>query len=38
VAVHFGPVTPEKILEDVERVKSVGGAPVGLVEVDYAQA
>jgi hypothetical protein len=38
VAVEFGPVTPERILADAERHRTVGGMPVGLVAVDYAQA
>lgn len=38
VALQFGPVTPEKILADAERVKTVGGKPVRLIVVDYAQA
>lgn len=38
MAVQFGPVLPEKILADAERHLVVGGAPVGLIAVDYAQA
>lgn len=38
VAVQFGPVSPDTILADAERHRTVGGAPVGLIAVDYAQA
>lgn len=38
VAVSFGPVTPDRILADAERHRTIGGKPVGLVAVDYAQA
>jgi replicative DNA helicase len=38
VAVQFGVTSPEEILENAERVTTVGGAPVGLIAVDYAQA
>lgn len=38
VAVQFGAVSPEQILADAEKHRTVGKAPVGLIAVDYAQA
>lgn len=38
VAVKFGPVTAEEILSNADTLRTVGGCPVGLVAVDYAQA
>lgn len=38
VAVQFGPVTAERILDEVAELKDVGGCPLGLVAVDYAGA
>lgn len=38
VAVQFGPVSAEEILYNAQKQTTVGGAPVGLIAVDYAQA
>lgn len=38
VAVKFGHVEADQILEDAHKIQSVGGCPVGLIAVDYAQA
>lgn len=38
VAVRFGPVSAAEILDEVGRITTIGGAPLGLVEVDYAGA
>jgi replicative DNA helicase len=38
IGVHFGPVSADEILDQVGRITTVGGAPLGLVLVDYAGA
>lgn len=38
IAVRFGSISPDQIIADVERIKHVSNAPLGLVGVDYAQA
>ena len=38
VAVHFGPISSSQVLDEVGRIQTVGGAPLGLVVVDYAGA
>jgi replicative DNA helicase len=38
IAVRFGTVSAEEVLQDVAATKRVGGSPLGLVAVDYAQA
>ncbi len=38
VAVRFGSVSATEILDEVSRIPTVGGAPLGLVVVDYAGA
>lgn len=38
VAVRFGSVSAAEILDEVGRITTVGGAPLGLVVVDYAGA
>lgn len=38
IGVRFGGISADEIMSDVERVREIGGVPVGLVGVDYAQA